>query len=108
MVITSSVPVEKGFYFFTGVQEPTGTSATSIFDFDDQLRKVDSKSLEFHLNRGDFSKWLREIVRDDVLADEFEKVRASNLAGEKLRAKLVETTDKRCKELAGVLKSLAP
>jgi hypothetical protein len=108
LVITSSVPVEKGFHFFTDLREPTGIFATSIFDFEEALRKVDLKALEFHENRGDFSRWLREVIRDDTLADELEKIRSLKLTGEKLRAKVVETTEQRCKELADVLKSLAP
>jgi hypothetical protein len=106
LLITSSVPVEKGFHFFTELQKPTGIFATSIFDFLEQLKKVDLKSLEFHTRRGDFSKWLREVIKDDSLSGEFEKLRSLSLAGEKLRTKLVDLVDKRCKELAGALKGL--
>ena len=107
LLITSSVPVEKGFHFFTELQKPTGIFATSIFDFLEQLKKVDLKSLEFHTRRGDFSKWLKEVIKDDSLSSEFEKLRSLSLAGEKLRTRLVDLVDKRCKELAGALKGLA-
>jgi hypothetical protein len=108
LLITSSVPVEKGFHFFTDLDKPTGMLATSIFDFAEQLKKVDLKSLEFHTKRGDFSKWLKDVIKDDTLSGELEKLRAIGLKGERLRTKLVGLVDNRCKELANALKSLAP
>jgi hypothetical protein len=107
LLITSSVPVEKGFHFFTDIRNPVGIFATSIFEFADELKKVDLKSLEFHTQRNDFSKWLREVVRDDWLAKEFEKLEVLKLTGDKLRARAVEITEKRCKEMAEVLKGLS-
>ena len=108
LLITSSVPVEKGFHFFTDLHKPTGAFATSIFDFAEQLKRVDLKSLEFHTKRGDFSKWANDVIKDDTLSGEFEKLRSLGLGGEKLRTRLVSIVDKRCKELASALKSLAP
>ena len=106
LLITSSVPVEKGFHFFTEIKKPLGVFATSIFEFSEQLKKVNAASLEFHLKRNDFARWLRDVIRDDTLANEFDKFRRVELAGEKLRSKLVEITEKRCKELAEALKSV--
>ena len=82
--------------------------ATSIFDFAEQLKKADLKSLEFHIRRGDFSRWLGDVIKDDALSAEFEKLGSLGLKGEKLRTKLVDAVDKRCKELAKALKTLAP
>jgi hypothetical protein len=106
LLITSSVPVEKAFHFFTDLRKPLGIFATSIFEFADELKKVDLKSLEFHMQRNDFSKWLREVIRDDWLANEFDGLQGLKLSGEKLRGRVAETTEKRCKELAEMLKSL--
>jgi hypothetical protein len=104
LLITSSVPVEKGFHFFTGIRKPIGIFSRSIFEFAVQLRKVDVKSIEFHLKRNDFAKWLREVVKDDALANEFEKLQHVEVSGEKLRARLVAVTEKRCRELADAVK----
>ena len=106
LLITSSVPGEKGFHFFTNVEKPTGMFATSIFDFLEQLKKVDVKALEFHLKRNDFQKWLREVIRDDWLAEEFEKLKALDLSADRLRIRLVEITEERCKQLSDALKHL--
>jgi hypothetical protein len=106
LLITSSVPVEKSFHFFTDIRKPIGVFSTSIFEFADQLKKVDVKSLEFHLKRNDFTNWLREVVKDDALANQFEKLRRVEMTGEKLRGRLVEITEKRCRELADALKGI--
>lgn len=106
LLITSSVPSEKGFHFFTAVQKPTSNFATSLFDFLEQLKKVDLKSVEFHLKRNDFQKWLREVIRDDWLADQFEKLHGLDLSADKLRVRLVEITEERCRQLSDALKHL--
>jgi Asp-tRNA(Asn)/Glu-tRNA(Gln) amidotransferase C subunit len=103
-VISLSVPEEKRFQFFTDLNKPTGIYATSIYDFLDTLKKVDLESLEFHVERNDFSRWLREVVGDNSLADDFEKQHALDMSGEKIRSNLVEITEKRCKEMSNALK----
>jgi len=107
LLITSSVPAEKGFHFSTDPQKPTGNIATSIFDFLDEVKKIDVRSIDFHSKRGDFSKWLREVIKDDALANDFERLSSLAVTGEELRQKIVEVTEMRCKELANELKGLA-
>ncbi len=58
------------------------------------------------MQRNDFAKWLREVIRDDWLATQFEKLQGLKLSGEKLRAKVIEVTDKRIKELTSALSSI--
>jgi len=101
-VVALSIPVEKGFFFYSDIGEPTGAYATSMPDFLDQLRKADLKSVQFHSERNDFSKWLREVVNDGYLADSFDNISAEQLTGEATRGRLVELTEKRCRELVDV------
>jgi len=111
-VIRFPVPVEKAFYFFTDVGEPTGICSTSIYDFLEQLKQVDLKSLQFHFARHDFSRWLRDVVQESELADDFDGLHAVELSGEEIRMGLVELAEKRCKELADAqrppIRSTAP
>ena len=100
-----SVKLEKRFHFFTDLNQPTGIYATSLPDFLDTLKKVDLQSVEFHFERHDFSKWLREVVGDSLLADDFEKQGALDLSGENLRNNLVAITQKRCQEMNDALKT---
>ncbi|HXX72832.1 MAG TPA: DUF5752 family protein [Candidatus Acidoferrales bacterium] len=104
--VTSAVPVERAFHFFADFRKPLGIYASSIFDFAEKLKKVDLQSLEFHLKRNDFSNWLNEVIHDEWLANEFEKVRNLPASGEKLRTQLVTVTEKRCKELMQALKDI--
>jgi hypothetical protein len=60
-----SVPREKAFYFFTSIGNYTGESASSLKEFMEKINEVNVKSLEFHLYRGDFEKWIDEVLEDD-------------------------------------------
>ena len=108
-VAVISVPVEKGFHFFTGVNEPTGICATSMTNFLDQLKRIDLRSLQFHLERNDFSRWLREVVNDSSLADDFDGLQAVKFSGKEIRRGLLELTQKRYGAIADAqAASIAP
>ncbi|MDH5712480.1 MAG: hypothetical protein OEY83_00880 [Candidatus Bathyarchaeota archaeon] len=59
---------EKAFYFFTSVGNYTGENAASLEEFAKITRKVDIKSLEFHLYRGDFERLIAETLGNIELA----------------------------------------
>jgi hypothetical protein len=79
---------EKAFYFFTSIGNYTGESAASIEDFLKKIKHIDIKSIEFHLYRGDFEKWVAENIEDKELAEQIKKLQDQNLTGEKLRNQL--------------------
>ncbi|MCW3983961.1 MAG: DUF5752 family protein [Candidatus Bathyarchaeota archaeon] len=93
--ILDTVPEEKKFRFFVAVDKPLGFSAHSIEEFYRLIRQVVSDSLDFHVYRGDFENWLRDVVHDEVLAAEVEKIRAYDLEGEELRKALLKAIDER-------------
>jgi hypothetical protein len=86
---------EKAFYFFTAIGNYTGESAASIEDFLEKIVRVDIKSIEFHFYRGDFEKWIAEIIEDKELAEQIKKLKDQNLTGEKLRNRLYQIISKR-------------
>ncbi len=92
--ILRSVPREKAFYFFTSIGNYTGESAASLKEFMEKINEVNVKSLEFHLYRGDFEKWLAEVLEYRELADEIRKLQRINLAGDALRNQLYTTVSK--------------
>lgn len=100
------VPREKAFYFFTSIGNYTGLSAASLKEFAERMNKVNMKSLEFHLYRGDFEKWLDEVLNDAQLAEEVRKLRKINLAGDALRNQLYTIAFRRLKRLTGQSDSL--
>jgi hypothetical protein len=87
-----TVSTKEAFHFYTDIGQYYGQPATSLADFCEKLEAVPIKSIDFHLRRGDFEKWIRESVGDKYLADEIAKVDRS-LRGEELR-KLIQRTVK--------------
>jgi len=60
---------EKAFYFFSSIGNYIGESAASLEEFVGKIREVNPKSIEFHLYRGDFEKWVDEVLGDVRLAE---------------------------------------
>lgn len=88
-----TVKPEEGFYFCTNTGNYTGYSALNFEEFHETFYKVPLESIEFHMERGDFEKWLHFIGMQD-LAREVEAIRTSKLSGENLRQKLAEAMEK--------------
>ena len=87
------------FHFCIGIGEYTGMSAASYKDFMTSIKKVEAKSLNFHIERGDFQKWILDIFKDEKLASEIEQIQKQNLQGRALRTQLYRIVSKRYKEL---------
>jgi hypothetical protein len=99
--LSSSLPREKAFYFFTSIGNYTGVSASSLKEFMEKLNEVNVKSLEFHLGRGDFERWISEVLQDAELAGEVKRLEKFNLVGESLRSELLTIVSRRFKRLTG-------
>jgi hypothetical protein len=88
-------PREKAFYFFTSIGNYTGVSAASLREFVERINEVNVKSLEFHLYRGDFEKWIGETLEDKELAEDIRKLQKMSLTGDALRNQLCTAVSKR-------------
>jgi predicted transcriptional regulator len=88
-----SVSAELGFNFYVDVDKPLGFSAMSLDEFYRTIKQVCSDSLEFHLYRGDFEKWLKEVCKDEDLAKAFRTLEVEELKGEDLRKALLQAID---------------
>jgi alpha-amylase len=99
--ILRTVPREKAFYFFTSIGNYTGVSASSLKEFMERVGDVNVKSLEFHLNRGDFERWIADVLQDAELAGEVRRLQKFDLTGDALRSQLSTTVSRRFKRLAG-------
>jgi len=93
--ILRKLPKEQAFHFFTSVGNYTGDSAASFEEFLGRIKEVDIKSLEFHLCRGDFEKWICEALEDKELADEVLGLRDIMPTKDILRNRLVTIVSKR-------------
>ena len=85
------VPREKAFYFFTSIGNYTGEKACSLKEFLEKIEKIELKSIEFHLHRGDFEKWFRDVLGQKELAEQITLLRKSDIKGDSLRKELYET-----------------
>lgn len=92
--ITHPYP-DKSFHFYVDVEKPLGIYAQSLEEFYRQIKQVCSDSLYFHLYRGDFENWIREVLGDSELADEVGNLKELKLEGEELRRDLIKTIDTR-------------
>jgi hypothetical protein len=103
--ILRSFPVERAFTFSYEFARPTQFAADSLEEFASALRVVDLKSVEFHNERGDFERWIRQVVGDDILANRLKKIADEKLHGEALREKTINTIEQRMRELKTMTKT---
>ncbi len=89
-----AAPMEKAFYFYAGFGQYTGLLATSIESFIDALEGAPIESIEFHANRRDYERWVRDVLGSNELADGFEGLRRMAVTGEELRRGLIGVTKK--------------
>lgn len=87
------------FYFYIDIGECTGVTAASYEDFLASIKKVKTKSLSFHVKRGDFEKWALNALKDEKLAKEIGKLKNRKLWGQALRNRLYQIVSERHKEL---------
>ena len=88
------------FYFCVDVGQYTGISAASYEDFLKSIKRVEAKSLSFHVERGDFQKWVLDVLKDEKLAKEIGRIKNHKLRGQSLRNRLYHIVSERRKELA--------
>ena len=61
---------EKRSFFFQGPNGKLNLRAKNLISFVELADGIDEETWRFHLERGDYSRWLRECIDDEELADE--------------------------------------
>lgn len=89
----SSVPEGLGFHFYFGVDQPSGHISQSLEEFYRSIEQITADSLEFHLYRGDFENWLKDVCKDPELAKDVGNLKVDGMKGEDLRERLLEVLD---------------
>lgn len=101
--ILRHLPTDKGFKFFYEFARPTTTTASNLFEFLQALKTVPIQSLIFHMERGDFERWLSQVIGDKKLAKTIIGIsKKETLAREikaNIRGKLVAVVNTRVKQL---------
>jgi hypothetical protein len=96
--ILRTAPYEKGFHFYTAPGNFTGETATSLDTFEKKLQIIPADSVNFHLQRGDFQKWIEDTLGDDELAKRVSLAKLA-LPVEDLRKELLAIMQTRITEL---------
>ncbi len=89
----ATVQTGKEFHFFMEIGHPADLTATNLKEFEDAIKKLDSKSLEFHLYRGDFENWIGTAIEDVGLASSLAEIRVKGLKGEELREAIMRAVE---------------
>ncbi|KPV64322.1 MAG: hypothetical protein AOA66_0282 [Candidatus Bathyarchaeota archaeon BA2] len=64
-----------------------------------KIGEVNAKSLEFHFYRGDFEKWVAEVLEDKELAEEIKNLKNLKPVEDSLRDQLYLIVSKRFEKL---------
>jgi HAD superfamily hydrolase (TIGR01484 family) len=62
------LPEDRSFYF-RGAQQKLNLRAQNLSTFVQLAEGVDDETWLYHLKRGDYSRWFRENIKDEALAD---------------------------------------
>jgi hydroxymethylpyrimidine pyrophosphatase-like HAD family hydrolase len=92
----TDLPPERGFHFRTD-HGRTGAVATNLRQFLSELQRCDPVVIRHHTSYGDFSRWVRDVLRDPVLAAQMRQIehRAAGDGIELIRAELLDVTSAR-------------
>jgi len=93
------VPINEGFKFFYGLGMPTQLVANSLEELYEILKNVSVKSIAFHMERGDFEKWISSVIGDDELASRIAGLPKIWNSGDEMRRALLRLLRERISEL---------
>ncbi len=97
--ILRKLPGDRGFTFSYEFAKPTECTVYSLKEFNSALKIVSLKSIQFHVERGDFEKWVRWTIGDDKLADKLADVSRSKVTSQNIRERTLNLVEQRVEEL---------
>jgi hypothetical protein len=89
--ILGKLPFQEGFHFCLEGGNYTGITATSIHEFTEKLQTIDQNSIDFHMQRKDFQKWIKNEFCDKELPKEIDHIHEEKVADKILRQELLDT-----------------
>ncbi|UCH31549.1 MAG: glycoside hydrolase family 57 protein [Candidatus Bathyarchaeota archaeon] len=97
--ILRRLPADKAFTFFYEFARPTHFVTSNLLEFAEVLKKINVQSLQYHMERGDFERWLSQVLGDKKLAQRIASIAQENIFGEKLRKRILTIVKARLKQL---------
>ncbi len=91
------VASSRQFYFHDqmGHTLPAGNLGELV----DRVRTLDLAAVTFHFERGDFARWVRDVLHDETLARWLDRLHTADLSGEALRLALLDALEQRLRVL---------
>ena len=86
--LSSMLPEENAFHFWNG-DRYMGVRARTFIEFLDTIHYIESSSLSYHFERGDFSNWLEHELHDTWLAEQVRLLESETSSRDSLRSQLV-------------------
>jgi len=104
-MILEELPIDKAFYFYTDYDQYTGKYARNLKEFVEAVKDIETRSLRFHLTRGDFQSWIRDLGHPE-LALILDGLKKLGFNDEELRNGIHECVKKRIELLERILETL--
>lgn len=78
-------------FHFRGAENQINRRAKNIFEFVQISQQLHDNDWEYHLKAGDYSKWFRDVIKDEQLAKDVEKIEKNpNMTSYKSRADICQ------------------
>jgi len=97
--LRAPLPAPKRFYFHDQPERYLGRSAANLWEFKEVLLEINLNSINYHLQRGDFEHWVKDVLHDQELAHRIHRLTQRGYQDENLRKALVEVVGSRYEEL---------
>jgi hydroxymethylpyrimidine pyrophosphatase-like HAD family hydrolase len=88
------LPEDRSFYF-RGPENKLNLRAYNLNLFSQLAQGVDDQTWMHHLKRRDYSRWLRDMIKDEKLAQEVERIEKSENSTKDSREKILEMINER-------------
>lgn len=93
--LRAPLPKARRFYFRIFGEDYDGPrAAASLWEFSTAIPELPVTTLQYHIDRKDFQKWLTTVLHDQELARQIGKISRRNLTGETLQGALAETVSR--------------
>jgi hydroxymethylpyrimidine pyrophosphatase-like HAD family hydrolase len=99
--LEDNVAPSKQFFFHdqTGHSLPAGNLGELV----DRMQTLDLAVITFHFERGDFARWIRDVLHDETLARWLARLHGAELSGEALRQALLDALEQRLRVLGRLI-----